>query len=207
MRQGRLIAGVCVLAVSGCGAETRAVTQTETVTQTQTQIVTRARTVTRAAAAARPAPPSTAAATTPAATTAAQPAASAANGLTVHDFNGNSLAVKTDGVTDPATPANQYLSPAAGTRFVAVGVTLTDQGPGTISSDANVNMTAIGSDEQAYTPQFGPVNQCTNFSHGQYTLLSGGSERGCVVFDLPDGVHLKAVQFSLGDGTAQFNAR
>jgi hypothetical protein len=90
---------------------------------------------------------------------------------------------------------------------VALVVTLKDEGPGTISSDANTDMTVIGSDSQAYTASFNSVAECTNFSHGAYTLLAGDTERGCAVFELPDGVTVKSMQFSLGNGSVQFNNR
>lgn len=125
--------------------------------------------------------------------------------LTVHDLNGNTLAVSVTGPIDPATAASPDLQPAAGTRFVALQLRLTNKGAGTISSDANVNLTVLGSDGQAYTPSFAPITECTNFSHGDYALLGGDSERGCVVFQLPDGVKVRSAQFSLGNGTVQFN--
>jgi len=90
---------------------------------------------------------------------------------------------------------------------VAVELTLKGDGPGTISSDANSNTTVIGSDSQAYTASFDAVAECTNFSSGEYALLAGDSERGCVVSQLPEGVTVKSVQFSLGNGTVQFNNR
>ncbi|MHB1571446.1 MAG: DUF4352 domain-containing protein [Solirubrobacteraceae bacterium] len=200
MKLGRTV--LCAaLAAAGCGT-THTVTVTRTVAQAET--VTRTRTGTRRATTATAASASASAgATTP----AGQPVAGDANALTVHDFNGDVLAVKSDGFADPATPNNQDVRPAAGQRFVAIEVTLTNEGPGTISSDANSNMILIGSDDQAYTAQFAPVTECTNFSEGAYTLLKGNSERGCVVFSLPDGVNIKAMQFSLGNGTVQFNRR
>jgi hypothetical protein len=125
--------------------------------------------------------------------------------LTVHDFNNNQLGVKVNDVIDPAEPSNEDVKPASGTRFVAIELLLANGGPGTISSDANSDITVIGSDSQGYTPKFAPVSECTNFSYGAYTLPANQSERGCVVVQLPEGVDVKAVQFSLGNGTAQFN--
>ena len=195
MKLGLVVSGACAVAAIGCGTTTRYVTKTQTVTRTQTVVHTVA--AKAAPAASKPAAPATPAASAPVATSA--------SALMVHDFSGDALAVKADGFIDPATPGNQSVSPAAGSRFVAVDVTLTNQGPGTISSDANNNVTLIGSDGQAYSAQFAPVTQCTNFHEGAYTIVNGNSERGCVVFQLPNGVSLKAAQFSLGNGTVQFN--
>lgn len=138
-------------------------------------------------------------------TTATAPAQTSSDTLTVHDFNGNTLRVTAAGIIDPAAPANADVAVPAGTRLVAVELTLKGDGPGTISSDANSNTTVIGSDGQAYTPGFDPVTECTNFSDGAYTLLAGDTEKGCVVVQLPNSVTIKSVQFSLGNGTAQFN--
>jgi hypothetical protein len=173
-----------VLALAGCGTATRTITHTVTVTVT--------RTITRA--------PATVA-------TPRAPSASGVGQLTVHDFSGNTLAVKANGYVDPATPQYAGFGPAAGSRLIAVKVTLAGQGPGTISSDANANMTLIGTDGQAYTADFGAVTECTNFSHGNYTLFRGDSERGCVVFKVPDGVRVNSVQFALNNNTVQFNTR
>jgi hypothetical protein len=125
--------------------------------------------------------------------------------LTVHDFNGNALNVQANELIDPATPANADFGAAAGSRLVAIELTLTSRGPGTISSDANTDLSVQGSDGQVYTPSFDEVSECTNFNHGEYTLFDGGSVRGCVVFELPDGVKVDSAQFTLGRDTVQFN--
>jgi hypothetical protein len=62
-----------------------------------------------------------------------------------------------------------------------------------------------GSDGQVYTASFDEVSECTNFNHGNYTLLNGSSVRGCVVFQLPNGVKVSSAQFTLGRDTVQFN--
>jgi Domain of unknown function (DUF4352) len=129
--------------------------------------------------------------------------------LTVHDSSGNALAVTMTQVVDPATGADQYATPNPGDRFVAVEMSLTNQSSVTISDDANIDATVIGTDSQAYTADFNSVAECTNFSSGQFTVLAGSpSESGCVVFQLPNGVNVKAVQFSLDSyvDTAQWNA-
>lgn len=191
-----LCAGVVLLvatALAGCGA-TKIVTVTQTATRTVTTTSTRTRTVVRHAAATST-------------SSAAAPTQQSGSTLTVQDFNGNTLAVKANGLIDPATATDAAIDgPPAGTRLVALVLTLANRGPGTINSDANNNATLVGSDGQDYTPQFAEINECTNFNHGEYTLLNGDSQRGCVVFQLPNGVSVQSVQFSLGNGTAQFNS-
>jgi hypothetical protein len=129
--------------------------------------------------------------------------------LNVHDSSGNALAVTMTQIVDPATAANPYFTPNPGDRFVAVEMSLLNQSSATITDDANGDVTVIGTDSQAYTADFDSVAQCTNFSYGGFTLLPGTpSESGCVVFQLPNGVNVKAVQFSLDSyvDTARWNA-
>lgn len=122
--------------------------------------------------------------------------------LEVEDSTGSTLAVTMTQVIDPATGANEFDTPNPGDRFVAVDMTLENPGAGTISDDANNDTTVIGTDSQAYTADFDSVAECTNFSYGEFTLLPGGTENGCVVYQLPVGVSVKAIQFSLGGNTA-----
>ena len=129
--------------------------------------------------------------------------------LDVHDFNHNTLAIGASLFADPATPTNQFYRAAAGSRLVAIKETLTDDGPGGISSDVNSDTTLVGSDGQAYTPSSDLVEGCTNFDYGAFTLTRGESEDGCVVFAVPDGVTVKRVTFSLTGGavdTVQWTA-
>lgn len=196
-----LIAGVA----GGCGAGTVTVTQTmtgnrtatATVTETVTRTVTvKARRVTTAAIAAQ---------TTATSSPSPTPAQST-NSLSVHDFSGNTLIVTVNGVS-PATPAPSGYAPLAGNRLVALSLTLTDTGPGTISSDADTDATLTGTNGQTYMAAFDPVAGCTNFSGGIYTLRDGATETGCVVFQIPVDVSDSSVQFSLGDGIVQFSKR
>jgi hypothetical protein len=129
--------------------------------------------------------------------------------LDVHDFNGNALAVTVSVFADPATPANQFLQPPGGDRLVAIHETLTDLGPGIVTSDVDSDTTLVGSDGQVYTASFDPVQGCTNFNYGAFTLFTGESESGCVTFAVPDGVSISRIAFTLTDGfvdTAQWIA-
>jgi len=118
--------------------------------------------------------------------------------LDVGDSTGDTLAVTMTQIVDPATGANEFYTPNAGDRFIAVDLALENPSAATITDDANLDATVIGTDSQAYTADFDSVAECTNFSYGQFTLLPGNSENGCVVFQLPVGVNVKAVQFTLG---------
>ena len=197
-----LVAGVA----GGCGAGTVTVTQTMTASRTATATVTETVTRTVTVKAPRVTTPATAAQTTATSSSPSPTTAQPTNSLSVHDFSGNTLIVTVNGVS-PATPARSGFAPLAGNRLVALSLTLTDTGPGTISSDADTDATLTGTNDQTYMAVFDPVAGCTNFSGGTYTLRDGATETGCVVFQIPVDVSDSSVQFSLGDGIVQFNKR
>lgn len=105
------------------------------------------------------------------------------------------LAVTLVKVIDPATGADQFTTPDAGKRFVAVDVKIANKGTSAYQDDANSDVSLIGTDGQAYTVDFSNVAQCTNFNDGDYTLAGGESITGCVVFQLPTGISTSKVQF------------
>lgn len=117
------------------------------------------------------------------------------------------LSVTLTKVIDPAQGADQYTTPDPGKRFVATELTITNNSSTGYSNDANSNVTLIGTDNQSYTPDYNSVSECTNFNSGVYTLASGESSTGCVVFQVPTGVNPAKVQFSssiLGNNTGEW---
>jgi len=129
--------------------------------------------------------------------------ATAPLGATLDVDDGN-LAV-TASVMDPVTADNEFETPKAGERFVAVRLALRDQGAAWIESDANVDATLVGANEQAYTFAFAESAGCTNFSSGDYSLAPGGEEVGCVVYELPEGVSVRDVRFGLLNVEAEWS--
>lgn len=127
--------------------------------------------------------------------------------LDVHDFSGNELAVTVTSITDPATPADEFSAAPAGDRLVAINESLTDQGPGTISDDAYSDTSVVGTNGQGYSSTFGNVVGCTDFNSGEFDLLTGASESGCLAYAIPNGVNVARVQFTLDSNTdvAQWN--
>jgi len=100
-------------------------------------------------------------------------------------------------VRDPVSGANEFEAPKPGSRFIAVALSLADHGSVSIESDADVDATVIGSNDQAYMAVFDETPGCTNFNAGDYSLLPGGNETGCVLYELPEGVDVQAVRFGL----------
>jgi hypothetical protein len=110
-------------------------------------------------------------------------------------------------VRDPVSGANEFETPKAGSRFIAVALSLADHGSASIESDANVDATVIGTNNQAYMAAFDETPGCTNFNSGDYSLLPGGDETGCVLYELPEGVDVQAVRFGLNlNVEAEWNA-
>jgi hypothetical protein len=120
--------------------------------------------------------------------------------VVLHDFTGDQLSVTVSPIIDPATAANGSGLPSAGTRFVAVEMSLTDVTGGSIAGDANYSTTVVGTDGTTYTADFGGVAECGNFTFGTFQLEGTDSVTGCVVFQLPAAVDVASVNFSLAPG-------
>jgi hypothetical protein len=120
----------------------------------------------------------------------------------VHDFYGDTLSITVSQTVDPATAGTGSGLPDVGYRFVAVEANLSNSGPanGGVDGNANLAMTVTGSDSQTYTADFGTASQCTNFSYGEFQVPNGDTATGCVLFQLPTGVTVKSVQFTLDAG-------
>jgi hypothetical protein len=130
------------------------------------------------------------------------PSSSASPGsvLSFKDENGNPYRVQAVQVIDPAQGADQYTTPNAGDRFVAVVFKITDTGSNQISDDANNNASVIASNDQTYTADFDSVSECTNFKSGEYQLAKGQAVTGCVVFQVPTDLKVTTVEWSPGFG-------
>jgi len=128
---------------------------------------------------------------------------------TVHDFYGDALTVTMSQILDPATAGTGSGLPDAGDRFVAVEAVLSNPSTGDVGGDANLAMTVRGSDGKTYLANYGTVGACTNYSYGEIDVPASGNSTGCVVFQLPTGVTVQSVSFSLDSGyldTAVWNA-
>jgi Protein of unknown function (DUF2510)/Domain of unknown function (DUF4352) len=113
--------------------------------------------------------------------------------VAVNDGAGGDSDVTLVAVIDPASGADQFSTPDAGNRFVGVELRIADGGSGVVQSDANEDVTVVGSDGQTYTSAFDDIAGCTNFNEGAYALGPGESATGCVVFEVPTGVRVTQV--------------
>lgn len=99
-------------------------------------------------------------------------------------------------VEDPATPANSFESAPAGSRLVAVELSIWSF-KGSQTDDANSTTAIQGSNGQVYSPSFDDVAGCTDFNYGTFNVTAGDPhEVGCVVFEVPDGVKVTTVTYT-----------
>jgi hypothetical protein len=127
--------------------------------------------------------------------------------LDVHgEVGAGELAVTLTSIIDPATPSDEFDVPSPGTRFVAIQETLQNIGQSTVSDDTYSDVSVIGSDGQGYSFSGATVNECS--SPGTFTLTPGESESTCEVYEIPNGVNVATVHFTLSGGyvdTATWN--
>lgn len=120
--------------------------------------------------------------------------------IAVKSESGNPALVTLVAVTDPATEADQFTTPSAGSRFVGVEFKIDNTGKSTLSDDADNDATAIGSNDQTYSPSFESISGCTSFNHGDFTLPPAQAAVGCITFQVPVAVKVAKVQFGLNSG-------
>jgi len=134
----------------------------------------------------------------------AQPPTAVALGTseTIHDFDGDALAVTVSQLVDPATALSDTDQPSSGDRFLAVELTISNTSSQEIQDDANSATIVTGSDGETYSANFGLVSQCASFEEdiGFVDLKPGDSTTGCVVFQLPTNVTVQSISLSLEPG-------
>jgi hypothetical protein len=115
-------------------------------------------------------------------------------------FGGDRARVIVVKLIDPSTPANALMGADAGSRLVAVEVHILNAGTTTLDDDALSDLSIAGSNRDTYTPGFASAAGCPDFDDGAFTLDKGASATGCVEFQLPDGVAVERVTFTLESG-------
>jgi hypothetical protein len=114
--------------------------------------------------------------------------------------NGIELAVTVERVIDPASGADQTTSADADKRFVGVRLLIADRGPGPYDGSADNSVNITGSDAFTYSSDFNKIAGCVNFNDGRVSLAPGASSVGCVVIQVPAGVRVTRVRFTLSSG-------
>jgi hypothetical protein len=115
-------------------------------------------------------------------------------------FGGDRARVTVVKLIDPSTPANEAFDADSGSRLVAVEVHIFNAGTTTLDDDALSDLSIAGSNRDTYTPGFASAAGCPDFDDGAFTLNRGASATGCVEVQLPDGVAVERVMFTLESG-------
>jgi len=147
---------------------------------------------------------------TPASTQSAKPAASAATktvavmGSTINltgDASGEKMAVQLTKVIQRAHGADEFTTPDAGKRFMAVQLKLSDIGSAAYSDSPSNGATVTDSHGQSYQADIWDVARCTSFPASE-TISTGSFGLGCIVFQVPKQAKIVQFQFALDSGFA-----
>ncbi|UBU09962.1 DUF4352 domain-containing protein [Nonomuraea gerenzanensis] len=115
---------------------------------------------------------------------------------------GSKVAVTLDEVYSEAQPTQDSIQPKPGNRFMAVQLTLTNKGR-VGYKDAPMNgAVVIDSERQQYPFSTAYVEQGQQF-HWATSIDPSDSRKGLIVFEVPDGAEMVALQFTLNSGYAE----
>jgi hypothetical protein len=116
---------------------------------------------------------------------------------------GLKVAVTVSQVFSPATPANTFTKPQIGKRFVAIEVTLTNQGQAVYSDSPTNGAVLIDAEGQQYRAAIiTDVREGQSFG-GSATVNTGDSRKGVIVFEVPEAAKPAKFQFALDSGLAE----
>ena len=112
--------------------------------------------------------------------------------------------VAVDGVFDPITMALSNLRPPAGTRLLAVRLTIEDIGGSTYRDDPGHEVSLVSESTGGYVGKpvayTGRPRGCPRSLLKPIKLSAGHSVTGCVVFQVPVSQHITAVQYQTEGG-------
>ncbi|MFJ2829048.1 DUF4352 domain-containing protein [Streptomyces sp. NPDC087263] len=139
------------------------------------------------------------------------PASSAAVGDTL-DLTGNGdgeqLAVTVVKVVDPAGAKNEFSTPEAGTRFVAVQFRLKNTGTAVYDDSPSNGAKVVDTQGQQFDATIEDTTAGPSFP-GSVTVASGDTGLGFITFEVPTASKIAKVQFALNSGfsgnTGQWN--
>jgi hypothetical protein len=115
---------------------------------------------------------------------------------TTTDQNGNSMDVTLTQIFK-ARPAQG--EDVDNTTYIAAAKFTIKGDSGIYTDDINSDVTATGSDGTTYQIWIGEVTDCGQFSAGEYTVTPQQTVSGCALFQLPNGVTIKQVQWTASD--------
>jgi len=121
--------------------------------------------------------------------------------VTETNNSGNTVSyqVTLDQFIQNAQPDNSFDTAPSGDHLAAAKFTI--QGvTGADSDDSNNDATAIGNDQQTYSPGFEGIAASTNFDHGAFNTSPGSNSVGWVTLEVKNGVTVTGVQWSPSSG-------
>jgi hypothetical protein len=96
-----------------------------------------------------------------------------------------------------ATGSDEFNQPDKGTRFVAAVFQITGVS-GTATDDSNSDASLTGSNQQVYQANFSSIAGYTDFNSGDFNVTAGQSESGAVTFQVPSGVSVADIRWTVG---------
>ena len=98
-------------------------------------------------------------------------------------------------------PTTQFDTPGNGKHYVGIQFTLKNTGTNVYSdSPSNGAKLILSDDSQVDTTYTTSDTGCE--AAGSMTIAVGATRRGCLAFEVPNGLHPKTIQFTLDSGFA-----
>ncbi|MEV0231427.1 DUF4352 domain-containing protein [Nonomuraea sp. NPDC050786] len=104
-------------------------------------------------------------------------------------------------VVNPATPAQDFMKPKTGNKFVALEITLANAGQAVYSDSPTNGAMLIDGEGQQYRTTLFDVREGQSFG-GSATINMGDTRKGVLVFEVPEGAKPAKLQFALNSGFA-----
>ncbi|MEV4804567.1 DUF4352 domain-containing protein [Nonomuraea sp. NPDC049421] len=102
-------------------------------------------------------------------------------------------------VIDTATPATEFVKPAAGSKLVAVEMTFTNTGQIQFTDSPLLSAWLIDHENRQYRPSVKQISEGQDF--GATVSISGGDSRmGVVVFEVPQAARAAKLQYAINAG-------
>ncbi|WP_413797101.1 DUF4352 domain-containing protein [Streptomyces iranensis] len=115
--------------------------------------------------------------------------------------DGEKLDVTMEKWLDPAKSADEFTTPAAGKRWVAVQIQLTNTGTTTYSDSPSNCVQAADTDGQRFDSTFGDITAGPQMT-SDLKLPAGDKALGWVVIEVPKASKVATLQFTMNSGFA-----
>jgi len=131
------------------------------------------------------------------ATSAAPKKAGVGSTIDLKSSDGAAIQVTLVKIVDPAKPANQYLGPDDGKRFVAVQLRIVNKGTVTYSDDPLAETSAKDALGESFDVDFSDTAAGVSMTSG-LDLAAGDTALGFLTFQVPTGQKITQLQYSAG---------